>query len=135
MQGLMAYYYDEVRPNTTVELNSCRFNHMGMDNLYHANGPGYMPKKSEWRGKCRSTRPDCEDCTTTNISQIYNVHYTECKAAREYSVLKRKKSVLCLWVFIHTGIVSSPLYFKQVGSRGIVFLKGIPEASTWARKV
>ena len=34
MQGLMAYYYDHVRPNTAVELNQCRFNHMGMDVLY-----------------------------------------------------------------------------------------------------
>ena len=30
-QGLMAYYYDMVRPHTSVELNQCRFNHMGMD--------------------------------------------------------------------------------------------------------
>ena len=29
MQGLMAYYYDHIRPNTAVELNQCRFNHMG----------------------------------------------------------------------------------------------------------
>ena len=30
MQGLLAYYYDMVRPNTAVELNQCRFNHMGI---------------------------------------------------------------------------------------------------------
>ena len=28
MQGLMAYYYDTIRPNNAVELNQCRFNHM-----------------------------------------------------------------------------------------------------------
>ncbi len=31
MQGLMAYYYDLIRPNNAVELNQCRFNHMGMN--------------------------------------------------------------------------------------------------------
>jgi hypothetical protein len=31
MQGLMAYYYDIKAPNSWVELNQCRFNHMGMD--------------------------------------------------------------------------------------------------------
>lgn len=30
----MAYFYDVVRPNTAVELNQCRFNHMGMDVRY-----------------------------------------------------------------------------------------------------
>jgi hypothetical protein len=30
IQGLiMAYYYDHIRSNTTVELDQCRFNHMG----------------------------------------------------------------------------------------------------------
>jgi hypothetical protein len=78
MQGLMAYYYDVVRPNTSVELNSCRFNHMGMDNLYRAN-PNFKKSYSEWVGKCRSAQPDCEDCTITNVSLIYNVHYTQCR--------------------------------------------------------
>ncbi|CAB9523175.1 expressed unknown protein [Seminavis robusta] len=77
MQGLVAYYYDVVRPNTSLELNSCRFNHMGMDNLYRAH-PNFKAR-SEWVGKCRSTRPDCQDCTITNDTQIYNVHYTQCR--------------------------------------------------------
>jgi len=34
MQGLMAYYYDVVKPNAAVELNQCRYNHMGMDVRY-----------------------------------------------------------------------------------------------------
>lgn len=79
MQGLMAYYYDQVRPETVVELNSCRYNHMGMDNLYRAH-PNFQPsRKREHVGKCRSTRPDCEDCTITDIDKIFNVHYTQCK--------------------------------------------------------
>lgn len=37
MQGLMAYYYDIVRPNTAIELNQCRYNHMGyvFVNIYY----------------------------------------------------------------------------------------------------
>ena len=34
MQGLPAYYYDEVAPNTSVELNGCRYNHMGANIFY-----------------------------------------------------------------------------------------------------
>jgi hypothetical protein len=64
MQGLMAYYYDMIRPNNAVELNQCRFNHMGMD-----------VKKGN---KCRTNRTECEDCMTTDFEKIYNVHYTEC---------------------------------------------------------
>lgn len=79
MQGLMAYYYDHVRPIGVVELNSCRYNHMGMDNLYRAN-PNFMARYArEHAGKCRSTRSDCEDCTITNSSLIFNVHYTQCR--------------------------------------------------------
>ena len=93
MQGLMAYYYDHVRPETVVELNSCRYNHMGMDNLYRAY-PNFMPaKKKEHVGKCRSTRPDCEDCTITEIDKIFNVHYTQCKFFRRFVILN---SITCL---------------------------------------
>jgi len=34
MQGLPAYYYDEVAKNTSVELNGCRYNHMGANIFY-----------------------------------------------------------------------------------------------------
>jgi hypothetical protein len=81
MKGLIAYYFDKVRPNTTVELSSCRFNHIGMDNLYRA-PPNFPPKRPlrPWIGKCRSRQPDCEDCTMTNTSLIYVAHYTSpCK--------------------------------------------------------
>ena len=33
MQGLGAYFYDEIRPNTSVELNGCRYNFMAADIL------------------------------------------------------------------------------------------------------
>jgi hypothetical protein len=78
MQGLMAYYYDEVAPKTWIELNQCRFNHMGMDILYRAN-PNFFARYTDNIGKCRNTRPSCEDCQVTPLSDIYSIHYTQCR--------------------------------------------------------
>ena len=50
MQGVVAYYYDHIRPNTAVELNQCRFNHMGMDVLYRK--PPNFQKKYATSGMC-----------------------------------------------------------------------------------
>jgi len=66
MQGLMAYYYDHVRNLTVVELDQCQFNHMGMT----VQTPS---------GQCRTMKSTCEDCRTTPIDNIYNVHYTACR--------------------------------------------------------
>ena len=65
MQGLLAYVYDEIYPNTYMELNQCKYNHMGMD-----------VKK---RGKCRNNLPTCEDCMETPLEEIYSIHYTACR--------------------------------------------------------
>lgn len=40
MQGLLAYVYDILLFDTWVELNQCRYNHMGMDVLFRA-APGF----------------------------------------------------------------------------------------------
>ena len=75
MQGLMGYYYDHIRPNTAVELNQCRYNHMGLDIRY--NGPKRWGKK----GMCRNNHKDdvCEDCMVTEPELIYSAHYTQCR--------------------------------------------------------
>jgi alpha-N-acetylglucosamine transferase len=65
MQGLIAYFYDHVRPNTAVELNQCYFNHMGMDVLYRGE-PNFRPR-IPGVGGCRNGKEVCEDCMTTNI--------------------------------------------------------------------
>lgn len=78
MQGLMAYYYDIVKPNTAVELNQCRFNHMGMDVRYR-HPPNFYKRKVKKVGKCRDNRKECEDCMITNVSLISSVHYTQCR--------------------------------------------------------
>jgi hypothetical protein len=80
MQGLLAYYYDEVAPRSSwVELNQCRFNHMGMDILYRA-PPNYHPRVNpQLVGTCRNGRNYCEDCQTTDLADIYSIHYTQCR--------------------------------------------------------
>ena len=65
MQGLIAYYYDHIRPGNWVELNQCRYNHMGM-NL-------------KVGGKCRNNQAECEDCMDTPMEEIYNIHFTKCR--------------------------------------------------------
>lgn len=79
MQGLMGYYYDHVRPNTAIELNQCRYNHMGLDVRYNAHP--YFNKRWGRKGQCRNNNPDdiCEDCMVTKTDKIYNIHYTQCR--------------------------------------------------------
>lgn len=79
MQGLMGYYYDHVRPNTAVELNQCRYNHMGLDVRY--NGPPNFNRKWGKKGQCRNNNPAdiCEDCMVTKSENIYSAHYTPCR--------------------------------------------------------
>lgn len=48
MQGLMAYVYDVLLYDTWVELNQCRYNHMGMDVLYRAQ-PGFRKNHEKVR--------------------------------------------------------------------------------------
>jgi len=78
MQGLLAYFYDHVRPGTWIELNQCRYNHMGMDVFYRSQ-PNFVRKHPQV-GECRNDRgTDCEDCQTTPLDEIYSIHYTQCR--------------------------------------------------------
>lgn len=77
MQGLLAYVYDEILTDNWVELNQCRFNHMGVDVLFR-NSPGFQPKHPKV-GKCRNDLDYCEDCQYTNMTDVYNIHYTLCR--------------------------------------------------------
>jgi len=79
MQGLMAYYYELVRPENAVELNQCRYNWMGMDVRYRA-PPAFMPKRyPEQVGRCRNNKDECEDCMNVDLDLVKNVHYTVCR--------------------------------------------------------
>ena len=88
-QGVVAYYYDQLRPNTAVELNVCRWNQVAADVLWR--GPERMNEHHlQCREYPRSTLPDgtmpdyasntkCEDCRNTPIELVKTVHYTACK--------------------------------------------------------
>jgi len=78
MQGLPAYYYDEIAPNTSVELNGCRYNHMGA-NIFYDNVPNFIRKYKSLHGKCRRNVDGCEDCRKTDMSLIKNIHFTNCR--------------------------------------------------------
>ena len=62
--GFVAYFYDKIRPGTAVELNQCRYNHMGMDVLYRhqPNFRSGLPGV----GGCRNGAKECEDCMVTD---------------------------------------------------------------------
>lgn len=77
MQGLMAYIYDVILYDTWVEINQCRYNHIGMDVLYRSQ-PSFRSNHPKV-GKCRNDRDYCEDCMSTDVSKIYNVHYNQCR--------------------------------------------------------
>ena len=76
MQGLIAYYYDIFAPDTWVELNQCRYNHMGIDTKFNPGGFGYRPAE---KGTCRNRMTTCEDCMHTDRDFIYSIHYTKCR--------------------------------------------------------
>jgi hypothetical protein len=58
-----------------MELNQCRYNHMGMD-VRMRSEPSYFPRL---HGKCRNNEETCEDCMVTPLEQIYSIHYTQCR--------------------------------------------------------
>lgn len=95
MQGLMAYYYDQKRPGTFVELNQCRYNHMGMDTKY--NYKGRLPNRGWDKGRCRNDQEECEQCMETDVNDIYSIHFTTChkpwkcisKGSNEFGINKQ----------------------------------------------
>ena len=78
MQGTMAYFYDEIRPNTSVELNMCRFNHLGMDSRFNDGGPNFSPRNATHINYCRDGTETCEQCKFTPVEDIYSIHFSPC---------------------------------------------------------
>lgn len=88
-QGVVAYYYDQLRPNTAVELNICRWNQVAADVVFR--GPERMDEHHlQCREHPRTTLADgktpdyasntqCEDCRNTPIALVRTAHYTACK--------------------------------------------------------
>lgn len=87
-QGVLAYFYDAVRPKTAVELNICRYNQVVADVIWRG------PHKMEHHMQCRDYPLDgnfkentqCEDCRVTPIELTKTAHYTACKKPWECHV-------------------------------------------------
>ena len=94
-QGVVAYYYDILSPNTAVELNVCRWNQVAADVIHR--GPEKMEEhhmqcREYPRKKLPDGKPDfasnteCEDCRNTPIEFVKTVHYTACKKPWECKI-------------------------------------------------
>jgi hypothetical protein len=73
LSGLLAYVYETLLFDTYVELNQCRYNHIGIDVLYRAN-PSFRPNHQKV-GQCRNDGDYCEDCMTTPTTQLHTVRF------------------------------------------------------------
>ena len=86
-QGVVAYFYDQLRPNSAVELDVCVWNQVVADVIWR--GPSNM----EHYGQCREhpVRPGdkyedntpengrCKDCRVLPVDVVKTAHYTACK--------------------------------------------------------
>ena len=87
-QGAVAYFYDQFKPNTAVELNVCRWNQVVADVIWRG------PERMEHHMQCREFPLDgnfrentqCEDCRVTPIEDVNTVHYTACKKPWECTI-------------------------------------------------
>ena len=77
-QGVTAYYYDQLRQNTTVELNVCRWNQVVADMIWH--GPEW---KDEHLMQC-SKYP----WKTLANGELDYASNTKCEAARTTGPLR-----------------------------------------------
>jgi hypothetical protein len=64
-QGLVSYFYSGIHPNDALELNHCYYNQNA--------------GKPRVNGKCTTGQENCEDCRTTNVSDIYSFHFGGCR--------------------------------------------------------
>jgi hypothetical protein len=90
-QGVVAYYYDQVAPNTAVELDACQWNQVVADVIHRG------PSRLEYKGQCRQypqpgitheeNTPEngqCYDCRV--VTDPKTAHYTACKKPWECAV-------------------------------------------------
>jgi hypothetical protein len=122
-QGVVAYFYDQLAPNTAVELNGCLYNQVVADVIWRG------PKALEHMGQCREyPRPGdtfdvntpengkCQDCRSTPVEDVITVHYTACKKPWECSLptpreTKKKEQVYRLSQL--TNVTTCGLLFKK----------------------
>ena len=92
-QGVLAYFYDQVYPGHSVELDVCHWNQVVADVIWR--GP---ERRDEFHGKCRDYPPDdnfndntpenggCRDCRILPVNETRTVHYTACKKPWECQI-------------------------------------------------
>jgi len=72
-QGIVPYFYDELRPGTAVELNRCVWNQM-------ADNPRVGRTINDVvSGLCRDGREECEDCRERGVGEVKSAHFTLCQ--------------------------------------------------------
>eukprot|EP00535_Pseudo-nitzschia_heimii_P005386 CAMPEP_0197181540 /NCGR_PEP_ID=MMETSP1423-20130617/5797_1 /TAXON_ID=476441 /ORGANISM="Pseudo-nitzschia heimii, Strain UNC1101" /LENGTH=458 /DNA_ID=CAMNT_0042631811 /DNA_START=223 /DNA_END=1599 /DNA_ORIENTATION=- len=88
IQGLASYYYDHHENATrSVELNRCKYNTM-VDEPLAINEETNEPS-------CISREEKCEDCTKTELEEIYTAHFTICGKPEYCLSISPKTSNLC----------------------------------------
>jgi hypothetical protein len=85
-QGIIPYYYDQVRPGTSIELNRCIYNQM-CDNPRDKKTVNDIVS-----GNCRDGREECEDCRKVNVDLVKTAHFTLCQ--KPWSCLNHKQDAL-----------------------------------------
>ena len=102
IQGYLSFVYGEYWPSQALELNRCYFNTMIADDPHYE----IKEKKSKtaahnstsliMKQRCRTEEPICEDCRTTDWSNIYIVHLTTCRKPWECPYLRTPtQPILC----------------------------------------
>ena len=66
IQGLVAHYYDFVKPGAAIELNRCVYNAM-------------IDAPRNRQGMCRNGASKCEDCRSRKLDDIISAHFTLCQ--------------------------------------------------------
>ena len=91
-QGVLAYFYDQIYPGHSVELDVCHWNQVVADVIWR--GPNNM----EHHGQCRDYPRDgnftantpelgaCHDCRILPVEETNTVHYTACKKPWECAI-------------------------------------------------
>lgn len=95
-QGVLAYFYDQIHPEGSVELDVCRWNNVVADVIWRG------PERPELIGTCRqypvgddsnfdTNLPElghCEDCRVLPLEETMSVHFTACRKPWDCTVPK-----------------------------------------------
>jgi hypothetical protein len=88
IQGLIPWYYEFLHKDDGggVELNRCAYNNMA-DNPREG-----KTVKNVAHGKCKTNTPDCEDCRSRAVEDIFTFHFTICQ--KPWKCLPHKQDIL-----------------------------------------